>query len=79
MSPIGLNILLVGFTATAIGAGVCLWVSHSNFVRRVRRFNVEMLEASRDSSVGGSLTVPNEPETARANWARRVARVLTGH
>jgi diguanylate cyclase (GGDEF)-like protein/PAS domain S-box-containing protein len=65
MLPIGLNILLVCLTAIAVGATVWLWLSRSNLVRRVRRLNVEMLEASRDSSVGGRLTVPNDPETAQ--------------
>ncbi len=65
MSPIGLNILLVSLTAAAVGIAVWLWVARSNLVRRVRRLNVEMLEASRDSSVGGRLTVPNDPETAQ--------------
>jgi diguanylate cyclase (GGDEF)-like protein/PAS domain S-box-containing protein len=65
MLPISLNILLVCLTAIAVGATVWLWLSRSNLVRRVRRLNVEMLEASRDSSVGGRLTVPNDPETAQ--------------
>ena len=65
MLPISLNILLVCLTAIAVGLAVWLWLSRSNLVRRVRRLNVEMLEASKDSSVGGRLTVPNDPETAQ--------------
>ncbi len=44
---------------------VWLWTSRSNLVRRVRRLNDEMLEASKDSSVGRRLTVPNDPVTAQ--------------
>lgn len=65
MLPISLNILLICLAAIAVGVAVWLWLSRSNLVRRVRRLNVEMLEASKDSSVGGRLTVPNDPETAQ--------------
>jgi len=34
-------------------------------MRRVKRLNEEMLEASKDASVGRRMTVPNNPETAQ--------------
>jgi len=49
---------------TAI-AGVYLWVSRGRIRTRVSRLNAETLEASRDSSVGHRLTIPNDPETAQ--------------
>ena len=42
-----------------------MWASRGNLMRRVRRLNEEMLEASKDASVGRRLTVPDDPETAQ--------------
>jgi diguanylate cyclase (GGDEF)-like protein/PAS domain S-box-containing protein len=65
MSPIGLIVLLTSIAAAAVGITVWLWVSRRSLVLRVRRLSDEMLEASRDSSVGRRLTVPDDPETAQ--------------
>ena len=65
MSPNSLLILLTIVAAIAVGVGVWLWGSRANLMRRVQRLNDEMLEASKDSSVGRRLTVPNDPATAQ--------------
>ena len=65
MSPSSLLILLTIVAAVAVGIGVWLWGSRANLMRRVQRLNDEMLEASKDSSVGRRLTVPNDPATAQ--------------
>ncbi len=65
MSPTSLLILLTIVAAIAVGTGVWLWGSRANLMRRVRRLNDEMLEASKDSSVGRRLTIPNDPDTAQ--------------
>ena len=54
---------LVAFTA--IVAGVLVWASRQKLSRRIRRINEEMVEASRDASVGRRMTVPNDPDTAQ--------------
>ena len=65
MSPFAIMVILSSVAALAVGALVWLWVSRSNLARRVHRLNDEMLEASRDASVGHRLTVPNDPATAQ--------------
>ncbi len=65
MSPFVIIVSLTSFAAIAAGAIVWLWVSRSNLSRRVRRLNDEILEASKDASVGHRLTVPNDPATAQ--------------
>lgn len=65
MSPTSLLILLTSVAAIAVGIGVWLWGSRANLMRRVQRLNDEMLEVSKDSSVGRRLTVPNDPATAQ--------------
>ena len=65
MSPNSLLILLTVVAAVAVGIGVWLWGSRANLMRRVQRLNDEMLEASKDSSVGRRLTIPNDPATAQ--------------
>ncbi len=65
MSPFIIIVLLTSIAAVAVGVTVWLWVSRSNLSRRVRRLNEEMLEASKDASVGHRLTIPNDPATAQ--------------
>jgi len=65
MSPFVIIVSLTGFAALAAGVIVWLWLSRSNLSRRVQRLNDEMLEASKDASVGHRLTVPNDPATAQ--------------
>ena len=41
------------------------WVGKRRAARRIVRFNAEMLEASRDASVGRRLSIPEDPESAQ--------------
>jgi len=65
MSPLIIIASLTSIAAIAVAATVRLWVSRSNLSRRVQRLNDEMLEASKDASVGHRLTIPNDPATAQ--------------
>ncbi len=65
MPPLVIILLLALLAAIAAGAAVLLWASHNNLARRVQRLNDEMLEASKDASVGHRLTVPSDPITAQ--------------
>ena len=49
----------------ATGSSIYLWVARRKIAARVARLNQETLEASRDSSVGHRLTIPNDAETAQ--------------
>jgi len=60
--------ITIALAILAVGIAVALlavWISRSRLVRRVKRLNDEMLEASKDASVGRRMTVPNDPETAQ--------------
>ncbi len=65
MSTMVIIVSLTSFAAIAVGIAVWLWVSRGNLSRRVLRLNDEMLEASKDASVGHRLTVPNDQVTAQ--------------
>ena len=65
MSPFIIIVTLTSVAAIAVGVTVWLWVSRSNLSRRVQRLNDEMLEASKDASVGHRLTIPNDLATAQ--------------
>jgi diguanylate cyclase (GGDEF)-like protein/PAS domain S-box-containing protein len=64
MSPIVIMISLGSLAAIAVISAVLLWYSQNSLSRRVQRLNDEMLEASRDASVGHRVTIPNDPATA---------------
>jgi diguanylate cyclase (GGDEF)-like protein/PAS domain S-box-containing protein len=49
----------------AIAAVLLVWLSRSKLVWRVKRLNDEMLEASRDASVGRRMTIPDDPDTGQ--------------
>ncbi len=74
MSSFVIIVSLTSFAAVAVGILVWLWVSRSNLVRRVERLNVEMLEASKDASVGHRLTIPDDPATGQI--AKNVNRLF---
>ncbi|MCJ7592907.1 MAG: hypothetical protein MUO51_16295, partial [Woeseiaceae bacterium] len=74
MSSFAIIVSLTSFAAVAVGILVWLWVSRSNLVRRVERLNVEMLEASKDASVGHRLTIPDDPATGQI--AKNVNRLF---
>ncbi len=63
MSSFVIMVLLTSLAAVAVGITVWLWISRANLARRVQRLNDEIIQASRDSSVGHRLTVPNDPAT----------------
>ena len=65
MTPANIIIALASLAVLALGSGVALWVSRSKLARRIRSLNDEMLEASRDASVGRRLTIPNDPDAAQ--------------
>ncbi len=65
MSPLLLNSLLAVALLAVAGIALRLWATRRSLLRRVRRLNSEVIEASMDASVGRRLTVPNDPVTAQ--------------
>jgi diguanylate cyclase (GGDEF)-like protein/PAS domain S-box-containing protein len=49
----------------AVIAALALWFGRQRAARRIARINAEMLEASRDASVGRRLSVPRDAEAAQ--------------
>jgi len=74
MSSNVIMILLASLATVGVGVTAWLWFSRRNVSRRVQRLNEEMLEASKDSSVGHRLTVPNDP--AMAQLAHTINRLF---
>ncbi|MCH8866448.1 MAG: EAL domain-containing protein [Proteobacteria bacterium] len=70
---IALSVLLL----LAVAIGLRHWRGKRNAIRRIALFNEEMLEASRDASVGRRLTVPDDPNFAQlANTINRLFDAL---
>ncbi|MGI9237470.1 MAG: diguanylate cyclase, partial [Woeseiaceae bacterium] len=65
MSPTVIILILSALVLLAIGVGAVLWFAWRRLARRVNRLNDEMLEASRDASVGRRMTVPDDPDTGQ--------------
>ena len=65
MSPNFIIISLAALASLAVAAAVIVWLARARLARRVKQLNAEMLEASRDASVGRRLTVPDDPDTAQ--------------
>jgi len=65
MSSFALIIALSVLLLIAVIVGVVLWVGKKRAARRMATLNQEMLEASRDASVGRRLTVPREANSAQ--------------
>ena len=65
MSPFVIMVSLAAAAIIAAGVAIALWNARANLERRVQRLNFEMLEASKDASVGRRLTVPNDPATSQ--------------
>jgi diguanylate cyclase (GGDEF)-like protein/PAS domain S-box-containing protein len=65
MSPTVIMVLLGTVAAIAGGAAARLWSSRNSLRRRIQRLNDEMLEASKDASVGHRLTIPDDPATSQ--------------
>jgi diguanylate cyclase (GGDEF)-like protein/PAS domain S-box-containing protein len=58
-------IALSGLLVLAAVVVAVLWLGKRRADRRIARLNLEMLEASRDVSVGRRLTVPRDPDSAQ--------------
>ena len=58
-------IALASLLVISVATGIVLWLGKRRATRRIARLNAEMLEASRDSSVGRRLTLPRDPESAQ--------------
>ncbi len=59
--------IIVGLSSLSLLASVLFlvfWISKRRLLRQVTSLNTDMLQASRDASVGRRLTVPENPETA---------------
>ena len=70
-------IALVVFALGAVIVSVLFWLANRRQTRRVRRLNEELLDASRDASVGRRLTVPDDAESAQlANTVNRLFDAL---
>ena len=65
MSPTIISVSLSAIALLAIVAGVMLWLAWRRLARRVKRLNAEMLEASKDASVGRRMTVPDDLDTGQ--------------
>ena len=70
-------IALVVFALGAVVVSVSFWLANRRQTLRVRRLNEELLDASRDASVGRRLTVPDDAESAQlANTVNRLFDAL---
>ena len=65
MSPLIAVIALSVLLALAVVAAVFLWTRNRRATRRMATLNREMLEASRDASVGRRLSIPRDPDSAQ--------------
>ena len=65
MSPTIIILLLSALAVLAIVASVAAWFAWQRLARRVKRLNEEMLDASRDASVGRRMTIPDDPDTGQ--------------
>lgn len=73
MSLTPVIIALSALVLLAIVAAVLVWRSRSRLSRRIKRLNDEMLEASRDASVGRRMTIPDDADTGQlANTVNRL-------
>jgi len=65
MSSLTLIVVLSVVLVIALMTGVVLWVGKKRAARRMATINQELLEASRDASVGRRLTVPTDADSAQ--------------
>jgi len=65
MSSLTIIIALAAFSLLAVIVGVSLWFGNRRAARRMAILNQEMLEASRDASVGRRLTIPADTDSAQ--------------
>ncbi len=74
MSTTAIILVLSALTLLATGMAVALWLAWKRLAGRIKRLNEEMLEASRDASVGRRMTIPDDPDTGEL--ARTVNRLF---
>ena len=65
MTPFASIIALSLLLLVAVIVGVVLWRGKAHAVRRLSTINQELLEASRDASVGRRVSIPSDPEAAQ--------------
>ncbi|MCH9695005.1 MAG: EAL domain-containing protein [Gammaproteobacteria bacterium] len=65
MSSFVLNVILASVAAMAMGVVIWLARSRGDLSRRVQRLSHEMLDASKDASVGHRLSIPDDADTAQ--------------
>jgi len=65
MSSLTIIIALSVLLLVAIVVGITYWRGNRRATRRMANLNQEMLEASRDASVGRRLTIPQDEDTAQ--------------
>jgi diguanylate cyclase (GGDEF)-like protein/PAS domain S-box-containing protein len=65
MSPDTLIVVLSALLLVAVLAALALWFGRQRAARRIATINLEMLEASRDASVGRRLSVPRDADAAQ--------------
>ncbi len=61
--PVIIGLAVIAIAAVAVS--IVLWLRDRRHIRRVQLLNEELLDASRDASVGRRLTVPEDAETAQ--------------
>ena len=64
--PIIISLAIIALTAVV--ASISLWLSRRRQTRRIESLNAELLDASRDSSVGRRLSIPDDAETAQVAY-----------
>ena len=65
MSPLVIIATLAGLLLLAVIVAIALWFGKRSATRRMATLNRQMLEASRDASVGRRLAVPADADTAQ--------------
>jgi diguanylate cyclase (GGDEF)-like protein/PAS domain S-box-containing protein len=65
MLPLSIVITLSVLLLAAVSVGVWLWLARRRAMRRIARFNEEMLAASQDALVGRRLTIPADGDAAQ--------------
>ena len=61
--PVVVSLAVLALAAVAVS--VLLWLGRSRQARRITSLNAELLDASRDASVGRRLSIPDDAETAQ--------------
>ena len=74
MTPLNIIIVLSAMLLVAVVVVIVLWLGRRHATRRMATLNQQMLEASKDASVGRRLTVPQDPDAAQL--ARTINRLF---